>query len=140
MTAPLLVKVKSATFKGKAIKSATDATIAIGGSGQQARGDGAVTNQIAWVEGIGASVSVTANEASITDSDLINPGAGALVITGFVQAAGVGSVGADHTWTFPEATFDGSNRGLPLDGTPSVSLPFRCVASDGTMASLYSVT
>lgn len=140
MTAPILVKVKTATFKGKSIKSATNASIAFGGSDQQARGDGAVAQQIAWVEGIMATVTVDANEASITDSDLILPGNGALVIVGFEQAPGTGTNGTDHTWTFANATFGGATRGMPEDGLPAVALPFRCVAADGTMASLYTLT
>jgi hypothetical protein len=140
MAAPILVKVQSATFKGKAIKSATNATIQIGGSGQMARGDGAVAQQIAWVEGVSATVTVEANEASITDADLLLPGNGSLVIVGFEQAKGTGASATTHTWTFTDATFDGATRGMPQDGAPTVSLPFRCVAADGTMASLYALT
>lgn len=140
MAAPTLVKLKSATFKGKAIDGAQTASIEFSGSEQDARGDGAIAAQISYVENIKGKVSVTALAAKITDADHILPGNGALVLVGFVQAAGRGSVaGQDKTWTFPNATLTGAPRTLPLDGNPAVQMAFSAVAASGDPVDIYSV-
>ncbi len=140
MTAPVLIKCKTATFKSKSIASAQQASIGFSGSSQKARGDGASANQIAYVEGIEGKVTVTALQGSITDNDLILPGNGALVIVGFQQAPGSGAVGgSDKTWTFPNATLESTERGVPIDGNPTVNLTFSCVADSGVPADIYSV-
>lgn len=140
MAAPTLVKVKSATFKGKSIVAAQTATIGFSGSEQDARGDGAVAAQISYVENIKGKIQVSALQAQITDNDHILPGNGALVIVGFVQAPGRGSTGgADKTWTFANATLVDTSRGLPLDGNPTVNLNFSAVAASGDPADIFSV-
>lgn len=139
MPAPVLVKVTSATFKAKAIVGAQSASIASAGSAQMARGDGAVTMQIAYVEGIHMRVSVSALQASLTDKDLINPGAGTLVIVGFVQDQGAAHTVTAYTWTFPQATLEGTDRSVPLDGNPAVQFNFVAVAPSGDLADLMSV-
>jgi len=140
MTAPVLIKMKTGTFKGKAITSAQQASIGFSGSSQKARGDGATANQFAYVEAIEGKVTITALQSSVSDNDLILPGNGALVIVGFEQAAGSGATGGgDKTWTFPNATLESSERGVPIDGNPTVSLTFTCVAASGLPADIYSV-
>lgn len=140
MAAPLLIKLKSATFKGKSIVAAQNASISISGSEQTARGDGATTMQSAYVEGIVARVTVQALQAHLTDKDLITPGNGALVIVGFQQADGSGQTGGgDKTWTFPNATLVSSERGMPLDGNPTVSLSFIAVDANGSLTTLFSI-
>lgn len=140
MAAPLLIKVKSASFKGKAIVSAQNATIAFGGSSQTAKGDGATAMQIAYVEGITGTVAVNALQGQISDKDVILPGNGALVIVGYQQADGEGAVGgADKTWTFPNATLTDTSRGLPSDGNPTVDHNFTCVAASGDPSDIFSV-
>jgi hypothetical protein len=140
MAAAILIKLKSATFKGKAIVGAENASIEISGSEQTSRGDGATTIQQAYVEAIMARVSVQALQASTTDKDLMVPGNGALVLVGFQQADGAGQTGgADKTYTFPNATLTNSNRGMPLNGNPSVSLSFTVADANGSTTTLFSV-
>jgi hypothetical protein len=140
MAASVLIKVKSATFKAKAIVGAENATVEVSGSEQTSRGDGATTIQAAYVEGVMARVTVQALQGGLTDKDLINPGNGSLVIVGFTQADGAGQVGgSDKTYTFPNATLTSSNRGMPLNGNPSVNLSFTVADADGSMATLFTV-
>lgn len=140
MAAPVLMKLKSATFKGKAIVGAENATIEISGSEQTTRGDGATTIQASYVEAIMARVTVQALQASVTDTDLILPGNGSLVLVGFQQAAGSGQAGgSDKTWTFSNATLTSSNRGLPLNGNPSINLNFTAADANGSTATLFTV-
>lgn len=140
MAAPVLIKIKSATFKGKAIVGAENATIEISGSEQTSRGDGATTIQASYVEGIMARVTVQALQGHLTDKDLFVPGNGALVIVGFQQADGSGQTGGgDKTWTFPNATLTNSSRGLPLNGNPSVNLNFTAADANGSTSTLFSV-
>jgi hypothetical protein len=141
MSAPLLIKVQSATFAGVPIVGATNASVELGGSEQTARGDGAIAAQIAYVEDIKGKVTVNALQSAITNTTLILPGAGALVIVGFTQAAGAGALGGGgHTWTFPNATLNSTTRGLPLDGNPTNNLNFTCVDPNGVPSSIFSVT
>lgn len=140
MAAPVLIKIKSATFRGSEIISATNAEIRLQGSEQTARGSGAGSMQIAYVEGIHARVTVQANQGQIAADAHILPGNGSLVIVGFTQADGAGaSGGGDKTWTFPNATLNNSSRGLPIDGNPQVSMDFTCVAASGDPADIFSV-
>jgi hypothetical protein len=140
MTAPLLLKVKYASFKGKSIIGAENATIEVSGSEQTSRGDGATTIQSSYVEAIMARVTVQALQSSLTDKDLMLPGNGALVVTCFQQADGAGqSGGGDKTFTFPNATLTNSSRGAPLNGNPSVNLNFTVADADGTPTTLFSV-
>jgi hypothetical protein len=141
MAAPTLIKIQSATFKGKAITGAQQASIEFAGSEQTARGDGAVAAQISYVEDIKGKVSVTALAAQIKDTDHILPGNGALVIVGFTQAAGSGAVGGGAaTWTFPNATLSSTNRGVPQDGNPTIAMQFTAVAASGLPTDIFSVT
>lgn len=141
MASPKLYKIKSATFKSVAITHAQSAEISVEGSQQTARGDGAATVQLAYVEGVHMRVSISATEASISDKMLINPGSGALVVVVFEQASGSGAVTAgDKTYTFAEATFNGARRGAPLDGNPTVTLDFTCVAASGLIADLVTIS
>lgn len=140
MAAAVLIKIKSATFKSKAIVGAENATIEVSGSEQTSRGDGATTIQASYVEGIAAKVTVQALQASVTDKDLIVPGNGSLVIVGFQQADGAGqAAGSDKTWTFPNATMTSSNRGMPLSGNPSVNLNFTVADANGSTSTLFTV-
>lgn len=140
MSAPTLIKLKSATFKSKSIDGSQTASIEFSGSEQSARGDGAIAAQIAYVEDIKGKVSITALAAKITDVDHILPGSGSLVLVGFAQAAGRGAVGGgDKTWTFAEATLTGTTRSAPLDGNPTITLNFTCVAGSGDPADIFSV-
>lgn len=140
MAAPLLIKVKSVTFKAKAIVGAENATLEVSGSEQTARGDGATTIQASYVEGVMARVTVQALQGSITDKDLIVPGNGILVIVGFTQADGAGQAGGgEKTFTFPNATMTSSNRGMPLNGNPSVNLNFTVADADGSTTTLFTI-
>lgn len=140
MGAPLLIKVKSATFKGKTIVGVENATVEVSGSEQTARGDGATTIQAAYVEGIMARVTVQALQAQISDKDVLVPGNGSLVIVGFTQADGSGQAGGgDKTFTFPNATLTSSNRGMPLNGNPSVNINFTVADADGSTSTLFTI-
>ncbi len=140
MAAYTLIKITSATFKSKAITGAQSATVAIQGSEQMVRGDGAIAIQGSYVEGIHGKVDVVALAAQVADDDHIIPGNGALVIVGFSQADGQGATGGGaKTWTFPNATMSTSNRNIPLDGNPSVTLNFTCSAADGVPGSIFSI-
>lgn len=140
MAAPVLLKIKSATFKGKAIVGAENATIEFSGSEQTARGDGATTIQAAYVEGVMGRVTVQALQGSTTDKELMVPGNGVLVIVCFTQADGIGQVGGgDKTFTFPNATMTNSNRGAPLNGNPSVNFNFTVADAAGDTATLFTV-
>ncbi len=140
LSAPILIKITSATFKGKDITGATTANISIQGSEQGVRGGGATARQAAYVEDIHAKVTVSALQSQISDNDLILPGNGALVIVGFTQAIGSGAAGGgSKTWTFPNATLTTSDRGIPLDGNPTVSVNFTAVAASGDPADIYSI-
>jgi hypothetical protein len=140
MAAPLLIKIKSATFKSKAIVSAQSANIGFGGSAQTAKGDGATAMQIAYVEGIVGTIAVNALQGQITDKDVIMPGNGALVIVGYQQADGEGhEAGEDKTWTFPNATLNDTSRGMPSDGNPTVDHNFTAVAASGDPSDIFSV-
>lgn len=140
MAAPTLIKITSATYKSKQIVGAQGATIALQGSEQGVRGDGATARQAAYVEDIHAKITVTALQAAITDDDHILPGNGSLVIVGFTQADGSGaSGGGSKTWTFPNATLVTSSRSVPLDGNPVVSMDFTAVAASGDPGDIFSV-
>lgn len=140
MAAFTLIKITSATFKGKAITGANNATIAIQGSEQMVRGGGAFAMQGSYIEGIHAKVDVAALQGQLTDKDCFMPGNGALVIVGFAQADGEGLTGGGtKTWTFPNATLANSSRGIPLDGNPTISINFTAVAASGDPADIYSV-
>ncbi len=140
MTAPVLIKIKSATFKSKTIVGAENATFEISGSEQTARGDGATTIQSSYVEGIMAKITVQALQGSTTDTDLIQPGNGSLVIVGFAQAPGSGQTGGgDKTYTIPNATLTSTNRGMPLNGNPSVNFNFTGADAAGSLSTLYTV-
>lgn len=141
MAAPTLIKITSATFKSKSIVGATQASVEVSGSEQSARGDGAVASQIAYVEDIKGKVTVTCLQAQIADNDHILPGNGSLVIVGFTQAKGRGAAGGGaKTWTFSNATLVSSSRGIPLDGNPTVTMTFTCVAESGDPADILSVS
>lgn len=141
MAAPTLIKLTSATFKSKAITGAQQASVEVSGSEQTARGDGAVAAQIAYVEDIKGKVTVTCLQAQIADTDHILPGNGSLVLVGFTQAPGRGaSGGGSKTWTFANATLVSSSRGIPIDGNPTVTMTFTCVAASGDPADILSVT
>ncbi len=134
------IKIKSATFKSKTIKGATQANIDSSGSEQTTRGDGAIAVQGVYVEGVLMKVVVNALEGSTTDKDLFLPGNGALVIVGFEQADGSGATGGGNkTWTFANATLTGATRGLPQDGNATVNLNFSCAAASGDPLDLYTV-
>ncbi len=140
MTAPVLIKITSATFKSKAILGAQSASVSLQGSEQGARGDGAIARQVAYVEDIHAKINVSALQAAIADDDHILPGNGSLVIVGFTQADGSGAAGGgSKTWTFPNATLVTSNRNIPLDGNPSHSLEFTAVAASGDPGDIFSI-
>ncbi len=140
MTAPILIKITSATFKGKTIAGATTANISIQGSEQMVRGGGAFAMQAAYVEGIHAKITVGALQSQISDNDLVLPGNGSLVIVGFTQADGSGAAGGGtKTWTFPNTTLVSSDRGIPLDGNPTVNLSLTAVAASGDPADIYSI-
>lgn len=140
MAAPILLKVKSATFKSKAIVGAENATIEFSGSEQTSRGDGASAIQASYVEGIMGRVTVQALQGSTTDKDLMLPGNGALVIVCFTQADGAGQTGGgDKTFTFANATLTSHSRGAPLNGNPSVNLNFTIADADGSPTTLFTV-
>ncbi len=140
MPAFTLIKITGATFKGKTITGANNATIAMQGSEQMVRGGGAAAVQGSYVEGIHAKVDVTALQGGLTDKDLFVQSNGALVIVGFAQADGSGATGGGaKTWTFPNATLSNSSRSLPLDGNPAITLNFTGSAASGDPADIYSV-
>lgn len=142
MSAPTLIKITSATFGGTALVGAQTASIEFGGSEQTARGDGAIAEQIAYVEGIRGKVTVNCLQGivSTTPADLL-PRNASLVINGFTQAPGSGALGGgSHTWTFPNATMNKTTRGSPLDGSPSMNFDFTCVAASGLPTDIFSVS
>jgi hypothetical protein len=140
MAAPVLYKVKSATYKTKAIVHAVSAEISVEGSEQTARGDGAAATQLAYMEDVHMRISITALQNNISDKDLINPGTGSLVVVLFQQAAGSGAGTPDATYTFTTAMFKGARRGAPLDGNPTVTLDFIATAASGVIADLVAIT
>ncbi len=114
MAAPVLLKVKSATFKSKAIVHAQSAEISTESTEGMARGDGATTMQIAWHEGVHMRISVTALESIVGDADLTLPANGSLVIVCFAQAVGSGQAsGGDKTFTFAPANEEAFARFAP---------------------------
>jgi hypothetical protein len=141
MTSPVLVKITSATFKGKQLLGAQSASIQVQGSEQSSRGDGAIARQASYVEDVHVKVTVAALQGLITDTDAYLPGNGALVITGFTQADGAGSAGGGaHSWTFPNATLVNAGRTVPLDGNPGVSFDWTAVAASGLIGDLFSMS
>lgn len=139
MAAPILLKASAATFDGSTLVHVTGAEITSQGSEQTARGDGATAAQLAWVENVHMRVTVNALEGDVA-GDCIMPRAGALAITSIAQAAGAGDSGDGQVYSFPEATFLGQSRGLPLDGTPTVNYNFICVAASGDPADIFSIS
>lgn len=141
MAAPILLKIKTATYKTVAILHVQTADISVEGSEQTTRGDGAAAMQFAYVEGVHMRVSVTALESAIATADLTWPANGSLVLVAFQQAPGSGAAAAsDKTFTFTNATHRGVRRGMPLDGQPTVVHDFVVVATTGVVTDLMTVT
>lgn len=141
MAAPVLVKCKSASFAALAIAHAISFEWTRTGSPQMARGDGASTMQIAYTEGIHDQITVNALEGSLIEGALTAMGNGALVCTGFTQAAGEGQAGSGdkvHTWA--NASLVSMTRGAPLDGNPTVNYNFVAVAASGLVADLLAIS
>lgn len=142
MAASVVLKVKSATFKGKTIVGVENFTMEVSGSEQTTRGDGATTLQSAYNEGIRAIVTLQAiqGESTTGDKDLIVPGNGALVVVCFRQADGAGQTGGgDKTYTFPNANLSNTSAGKPLNGNPSTNYNFTVVDAAGNLSTLFSV-
>ena len=133
MAAANAYRVKSVTWKSSALPGVVDCSESDSTEGvTKHRTDNATAVQSIFLDGIGASITVTTTDLSLRGAANYALGqTGALVVVRELRAKGTGAVAAsDKTATYSEATLVSVREGTPIAGRGTLEITWE--ASDST--------
>lgn len=103
------------------------------------RTDNATTTQGVFIDGVGATITLTTTDLSLRGASGYTIGkTAALVITRELRANGVGASAGDKVHTYANATLVSISEGIPINGRGTLDLTFEAFDSAGSAVCAFT--
>lgn len=140
MAAANAYRVKSVTWKATAVTGIVDVNQTDTNEGvTKHRTDNATTVQAIFLDGIGATVTMTTTNEAIRALAAYALGqTGALVVVRELRAKGIGASAGDLTATYADACVVSVREGTPIAGRGTIEVTWECVDPAGTAVVVHT--